>query len=270
MSEEPVVEQDVDATPETVPSDSGNWRDTITDDSLRSVAERFNTPADAIKSVADLRKQLSTSIRVPGENASPEEVQKFYKALGVPDSPEGYKFEMPEGRQVTDADKAFQATMAQAFHAAGISGAAASKLNQAWNSMQSQAEQAMLEADKKFTEESESRLRQEWGADFDRNKELAGRAAQNLFDNFEDARKIEMKDGRFLLDHPVIVKMLAKVGGEMAEDGFRRLDQNDIATLEQQANDLGRQKMDAYQKGDINLAKKLDEQQRNILGKLTK
>lgn len=255
------------ATP-TPAEPTTNWRDAITDEGLRSVAERYNSPTDAIKAVADLRKQVSTSIRMPGKDATPEDIQKFYKAIGVPDAPDGYKFQLPEGRELTDADKAFQAEMAKAFHETGVSAQAAGKLNQVWNDMQVKAEQSMIDADKQFAAQSEAQLKQKWGQDYDRNVTLANRAATELFENLDSAKKIEMKDGRFLMDHPVMLEMLAKVGGEMAEDGFRRLDANETATLQQQADDLGKQKMDAYSKGDRETAKRLDEQQRKIMEKL--
>lgn len=247
---------------------SANWRDGITDENLRSVAERFSSPTDAIKAVADLRKQVSTSIRMPGKDATTEDIQKFYKALGVPDAPEGYQFQMPEGKTATEFDKAFQAQMAKVFHETGISAQAASKLNVAWNGIQQQAEQAMIEADKQFATQAESQLRQEWGQDYQRNVALASRAAADLFDDMESAKKIEMKDGRFLLDHPIMVKMLAKVGGEMAEDGFRRMDSSEAATLQQQVDDLAKQKFDAYNKGDRALANRLSAQEQKLLERI--
>lgn len=247
---------------------TANWRDTISDESLRSVAERFNSPADAIKAVADLRKQVSVSIQKPGKDASPEDVQKFYKALGVPDSPEGYKFQMPEGKEATEADKAFQSTMAQAFHAAGVTAPGAEVLNKVWNDMQVKAEQAMVEADKEFAAQADAALKKEWGTDYERNKTFANRAAVDLFDDFESAKKIEMKDGRFLLDHPAIVKMLAKVGGEMAEDGFRRMDSAEAATLQEQADDLGQQVHDALARGEQSKARELDAKRMAIYARL--
>lgn len=247
---------------------STNWRDGIADENLRSVAERFSSPSDAIKAVADLRKQVSTSIRVPGKDASAEDVQKFYKALGVPDAPEGYQFQMPEGKEATDFDKAFQSRMAKIFHETGISAQAASKLNVAWNEIQQEAEQSTIDADKLFTTQSESHLKQEWGQDYQRNVALASRAAADLFDDMDSAKKIEMKDGRFLLDHPIMVKMLAKVGGEMAEDGFRRMDAGEASTLKQQADGLAKQKFDAYNKGDRALANQLAAQEQKLLERI--
>lgn len=38
----------------------------------------------------------STGIDIPGENATPEELKAFHKALGVPDTVDGYKYETPD------------------------------------------------------------------------------------------------------------------------------------------------------------------------------
>jgi hypothetical protein len=76
----------------------------------KEFATRLATPADAVKVALDLRKANSAMIKVPGKDATAEDRAKFNKAIGVPETVEGYKFEL--GREPTEADKAIQGKIA--------------------------------------------------------------------------------------------------------------------------------------------------------------
>ena len=81
-----------------------DWRASIEDDSLRKVADRFDSVVSLTQAVSDLRKRESNSIRIPGKDASDEDTAAYLKALGVPETVEGYEFSVPEGHELTDAD----------------------------------------------------------------------------------------------------------------------------------------------------------------------
>lgn len=246
-----------------------NWRDAITDEDLRKHAERFNTPADLAKAHFDLRKTLSTRTAIPGEAATDEEKAAFRKAFGVPDTVEGYVFEMPEGQQASDADKAFQGTMAQSFHELGISATQAQGLNKVWNAYQAKALEAVVEADKAFAADADKTLREAWGDDYGRNKEAANRAAAKVFgDDMEAVRQLETKDGRFVLDDPRFVKALATIGREMGEGRVFAMDEGDRATVQEQIADLQKQKTEAFNSGDRKRASELDARQRKLYERL--
>lgn len=246
-----------------------SWRDSITDEGLKPIAERFNSPTDVVKAVSDLRKQVSTSIRIPGEDAKPEDIAKFHKALGVPDSPSDYKFNIPEGREATDADTAFHGKLAEIFHKSGIPAAAAGQLNELWNELTVQAEEAQATADKKLVEETSSALQTKWGTDFERNKNLASRAAKYLSgDSFEALQQLEMKDGRFFLDSPIAMEMLAKAGAEMDEDGFQKMDPEGAASIQSEINTLNQELHEAHLAGNTKKAGELNTKVQALYQKL--
>jgi len=70
-------------------------------DAVKSFAD-FKSPDDVFKSYGELRKQQSQPFRLPKDvgKLSAEQQTEFHTALaklnGVPESPEGYKFEIPE------------------------------------------------------------------------------------------------------------------------------------------------------------------------------
>ena len=88
-----------DAT-ETTESESqpgdGAWRDSIDDEGVRKLADRYNSPADMARAHAELNRELSQRIKVPGTDATDEDVLKFRKALGVPETADGYEIARPE------------------------------------------------------------------------------------------------------------------------------------------------------------------------------
>ena len=53
---------------------------------------------DVVKGFRDTQRALHDKgmVKVPGEGATPEETTAFRKAIGVPDTVEGYKFEGPK------------------------------------------------------------------------------------------------------------------------------------------------------------------------------
>ena len=73
----------------------------------KALGADYNGPLATAKTLADVDKMLRDNIaaaraktdgmvRVPGENATPEEIAAFHRALGVPDKPEDYKLPPPE------------------------------------------------------------------------------------------------------------------------------------------------------------------------------
>lgn len=261
------------STEETTTSEetAGDWRSSIEDADLRKVADRFASPTDAIKAVSDLRKRESTSIRALGKDASDDEVTAYRKATGVPETAEGYVFEAPEGVEFSDADKAFHTSAAEVFHKLNIPTVDAAALTEWWNETAAATQQAQVAADKAFADESEAALKAEWpGEEYDRNKAIADKAATDLFGATIDAvREIETKDGRFILDHPSFVKMLAQVGREMQEGRLGSvLSDGDRGGVESQISELQDRIDKAQANRDHNMANKLYQEQQGLYRKL--
>lgn len=198
-----------------------DWRAGIEDQSLRDFAGKFTTPADMAKAAMEFRQTLSRSITVPGKDASEKDTAAFRKAIGVPETVEGYEFSMPEGQEASESDKAFQSKMAEVFHKTGVPAASAKALNDAWNEMTAEArdEQDRVASEKRG--ESEAALKKEWGADYDANAQLAGRVirshASPEFVSFLENTEVE---GQKLGDHPEMMRLMAKIGRRMDEHGF--------------------------------------------------
>lgn len=261
-------------TPEPVKADA--WRDTITDPELRKAADRFPSPGDAVKSWAEAQKLISSSIRIPGKDAKPEEIAAYREKIGVPADVKGYADAIVKPAHLDDATfnsepmKATLSKFTEAAHAANLSKPQVSAILNAYWQMDADARLQVVAMDKQFATDTEAKLRQKWpGAEYDRNKVAANRAAEHFFgDAFKDAKLIETKAGRFLLDDPNMVEMFAKIGREMGEDRLGpNLTDAEKQTNTQKIQELGTAKHEAIRKGDRVLANRLDAEERALIQK---
>lgn len=242
-----------------------DWRAGIKDPDARKFAESSPDPEHLTKRALEMRQKLSAAIIRPGKDAKPEEVAAYRKAMEIPDAPDGYKFEMPKGVEATDGDKAFHAEVSKVFHDADITATQAKKLNAWLNDFSARAQQAEVEADKTFAQQTEQALRQKWpGAEYDKNKTFAGRALEKFgAANADELRNLKLEGGRFLLDHPLILEMLAPIGRWDSEDGERfgaPMSDGDRNSLEQQKGELQKKLDAALGRNDTAEAQRIDSE----------
>jgi len=253
-------------------SDLANWRDAIDDPKLRDHAARFASPSDLAKAHLELRGKLSNAIIRPGRNASAADVAAYRRALGVPESPEHYRFDFPgEGPPGSD-DITFRSSAAEAFHRADLTVDQGRQLAAWWNGVQSELLERQLATDRAYAEQARTELDAEWGRDADANFIHASRAAEMLFgDHLEVMRNLETRDGRFLLDHPHMLQGLARLGREMAEGdlgGTVGADERD--TLAEQRDTARAKRNAALQAGNHAEARRWDAREREIIDRMGK
>ena len=255
-------------------TDTTDWRAPIEDEKLRSHADRFSSPADLVRAHLDLRQKLSKAIVPPGKDASEEDVAAYRKALGVPESPEGYKFpELPED-QLTDDVKASRETWAGRFHELGVSADVAMKLSEMVNKDQQAFMEAEARADKEFADEQMAALKSEWGKDADVNMKFANRALVDIAGrvgvDMEDLKGIQGKDGRFLLDHAPLAKVFAEIGREMGEGTLGGgIDESAREGLENQVSEIREQIEKARSEGNNKKANDLYQKEQALLAKIS-
>ena len=209
--------------PHAAPSQPADWRAGLPDE-LKPTAERFNSPADAVKAVADLRRRESTAIRIPGKDARPEEIAAYRKAMAVPETADAYLKLFPAptpGEPPSEAVVARRAAWAKRFHDANVPAPVADALIRALGEDIAQDMQAIAEADRKYVADATAALEKKWGPAFPVNKTFADRGFAALAEkagvDMDALLKLETKGGAYLMDHPDIVQIFAAVGREMDE-----------------------------------------------------
>jgi hypothetical protein len=151
--------------------------------------ERFESPAQIYKSYRELTRKVNDEF-VPKlkPNATPEETAKWKADNGIPVKPEDYKITMPQGKEPPKEDDAFLATFRKSAHASNYSQAQFDSAVSMFYSEVERQVQTMGEAEKQAEVATDEKLRQEWGADYKLNKNMAeallARAPQGFRDKF--------------------------------------------------------------------------------------
>lgn len=174
-----------------------------------------------------LEKRLGSMTSLPGEKATPEERDAFYKQLGWPGDPKAYEFARPEG---LPADVPYDESMAERFKAwaneARLPKAAAQALHDQYVKQfveDVQAYNAELQTKAKAAHET---LVKEWGQPgteaYTKQKDAAIRALNS--EAFKGLREDLTASGLLTRDgvytSPLIAKLLAAVGGNMQNDAL--------------------------------------------------
>jgi hypothetical protein len=135
--------------------------------------ERFQSPKALYESYAALRGKLSSGelreMTPFPEKGTPEQQTQWRTINGIPEKPEDYKPQLPQGAKLTDDDQAVIAGMAKAAHAAHMR-PEHFNANVGWY-LQTKNERAQALHDKNLEvqDATEETLRAEWGADYKGN-----------------------------------------------------------------------------------------------------
>lgn len=153
----------------------------------------------------------SGRIKIPGEGATAEEVAAFHKALGVPESPQGYEFKAPmgdDGKPIA-LDQGVLSRIAESAHKSGVPKAAAEALVADY--IQGELDQ-LATAQRELDAQAQSWVKAQGG---EANAKIAAvdRAARAL-----DLSKEDMQALRAAWGPEKALNIMARLGEGMAED----------------------------------------------------
>lgn len=260
--------------------DWAGQRAAIKDEKLRDHAGRFASLDDLVKGNMDLRADRdrikSTAIVPPGKDAKPEEIAAYRKAIGAGEKPEDYAplFKRPEGEMASDAEVANELTWAQAMADLAVPKATAEALIAKFRADRKAEQDAIVAEDKAFAERTEAILKDKWkGDDFARNNKASENAIVTLADkagiNVEELRHMELKDGRFFLDHPVVRMLFATVGLEMAEGNLGpAVSETERSGMQGRLETIREGIAAAQAKGDHKEADRLYSEEQKLIGRM--
>lgn len=209
-----------------------DWRDHMAggDDKIKALLQRYTSPAAAAKAFRDLRttydsrdtkKDAPKDVALP-ENPTEEQLKEYRKAKGVPDTPENYEFEVPEGRELTDADVTIMNDFAKAMHERNMPADVVKNISGWFLDYEEAVAQQRSEAAYKARIDTEEKLRAEWGGDFRANVNLMSNVLQeHLGTSAQDFLSMQLADGSRIGDNEAFIRLMAdlsrKVGGSSAE-----------------------------------------------------
>jgi hypothetical protein len=190
------------------------------------------------KTIGDLANAHKTSlserdglIRVPGEDATDEDRSAFNKAIGVPETPDGYELSPPEGLKEGLYNKDIEASFRAKVHELGIPASKAAELNNWYYRMMGEGDAQMAQQEQAALDESVNTLKTEWPGDkFKENSELAFRAFSKFAGEGESEKAAvqefleKTKIGNIAIgNHPMFLRVFANIGKTVSDDsGFGR------------------------------------------------
>ena len=134
--------------------------------------KRFVDPGAIFGSFTEAESKFTSGglVKMPGKDASEEDIAAFHKALGVPEKPEDYfkDIQLANGAVIGEADKPLADSYAGAMHKAGAT-QAQMNAGMDWYYQFQEEQAADLDAsDETFRGESQRALKDEFGSTFKR------------------------------------------------------------------------------------------------------
>ena len=207
-----------------------DWRDKLSggDDKLKNLLNRYTAPDAFAKAFKELRAAYDS--RKPAkeeagdlpENPTDEQLSAWRKAKGVPATFEDYEFEVPEGKELSDADHAIISDFAKAMHEKNMPADVVKNISGWFLEYEDMVAQKNADNAYQARIQTEEKLRAEWGADYRSNVNLMSNVLQeHLGSNAGGFLSQQLIDGTRIGDNETFIKLMAevsrKVGGSTAE-----------------------------------------------------
>lgn len=189
------------------------WRDSLPDDLKgHSALEGINDIPGLAKQYVHAQSMIGGDRVVkPGENATPEQMNEYYNALGRPVEANGYELKTPEG-----IDAKLGEDFAALAHKHGLSKTQAIGLFEDYTNGLQEGQVAHQATIAEKQEAGLAKMKEMWGAEADENLAIAKRALKIYGD--EDGEFLNFLNESDLGNDPRMLQMFHKIGLQSAED----------------------------------------------------
>lgn len=151
------------------------------------------------------------AVKIPGEGATAEEIAAYRKAIGVPDTAEGYSFKRPEAALTDEWDAAAEHALLTKLHAVGTPPNVVQAILDWYGEFLTTEQQAW----RRESEAAQQELRRDWGANYEANRGIANRAIQQ----YGGDSLVDLFAANGMGRHPLVVRTFAKIGLDLVEAG---------------------------------------------------
>ena len=185
--------------------------------------QNINDPESAAKTLIHQQKMMGNRIPIPKTD---EEKTELYTKLGRPETSDKYELTIEDQyKQYIPQDQIYE--FQNVAHKIGLNNEQANAL------IAFQQKSIQHELDNQGSrlavgrEETETKLKEEWGLQYDKNKRAAERAVQ-VYGTPELMELLETGAG----NHPAVVKLFARLGADITEDQAQNTQNNTLAVSE--------------------------------------
>lgn len=176
-----------------------------------STLHGFKNPGELARAYLDASQKEGAGLTPPGEDATDEQWRAYREAAGIPESPDGYEFEIGEGQYL---DEELTGWFRQAAHEAGLSGAQAQKMVEKW--IESNSDEVKAQKLEEGKEKVLDTLRKEWGREFDSNLNAAFKALES----FGSPELKQYLDETGMGNDERMIRAFSTIGKKMLDDSF--------------------------------------------------
>lgn len=215
----PVGEPTLEAAPELQEGDwPADWRQKYAgeDPKILKRLERYGSPKAALDALFAAQAKVSEKGTRLRDGAAPDEVAQWRTENGIPDSPDKYELNLPNGLIIGEADREGVSDFLKQAHEANMH---PSQVNQAVAWYLGKQEQAVAEQsarDEETRMSAEDELRAEYGPDYRRNVSIANQLLDGAPEGVKD-RLLAARgpDGTPLGNDPALIRWLVGVSREL-------------------------------------------------------
>lgn len=196
-----------------------DWRDEFSqgDEKTKAWLGRFTDKPSFMKSVNSMRSKMGDKalVKVPDAKSTPEEWSEWRAALGIPETPAGYKINLPKDADQSDIAKAVRENFVAVMHKAGATQAQIDAAIAADMAREEMVEKYLTDQVRKVKQESDDYLRGKWNpVEYRANTEAAKRFLNEEAEALggEDFLQMELKSGARIGDYPPFIEWAAQQG----------------------------------------------------------
>jgi hypothetical protein len=193
------------------------WYGSIPEEDVRKTIEAkgYKDPAEVSMAYHNLLKLQNGNpnvVALPGENATPDEVNAFYAKMGRPETPDGYEFTFPEGANVDDNMLKFGREL---FHELGLDGKRAQIAADKWNEFANGTNQRLADEWRTANDKEVAEYKASLGDKFDATIEAGRRVVNGAGLSDATIQKVEASIGT-----AGVLELLGAIGMKSQEGGF--------------------------------------------------
>lgn len=207
---------------QTEPQPTSHWLDSVPEEmrdnkNLLAIAKDGDyknvTPEMVLKNYFVTKEyvgELGKNVKVPGDDASEEEIAIFREKIGVPKDPKEYGIEKPSLPEGVPYDETLDTDFAENAHKAGLTKKQVEMVRNWYLERYSNAMIDQMADQQKSLADAKATLAKEWGTGkaFESNIALA----QRTLKKFADPEDIAYMDKQGLSNDPVLVRLFQKIG----------------------------------------------------------
>ena len=180
-------------------------------DLFKGHMDLYSSNKDLSQKLSEVEGKLGNAIFKPGDGATAEESEAYYRKLGKPEKSEEYEFPKSEG---VEHDPKMIEWAQSTFHKANLTKEQASVIGKSWDDFMGNFEKSMKEANDKARSDAETAIKAELGEEYPKAQELTKR----LLSNYAKPEEIAALDESGIGNHPVVIRLLFNLAKKTGED----------------------------------------------------